>query len=92
MSKQKQPTGIFVTLEGVQGLWSVQSEDTNIVIVPSSGDESAGVRVAGRNNAHTRYKIGVAGHTVHLSEAFVWADEEENTKTKHAFIEILVKH
>lgn len=83
--KSSQPTCIFVALQGVKGLWSVQSEDTNVIIVPSCGDESTGVRVVGRNDAHTRYKVGVAGHTVHLREAFIWAGEAEETTKNTCF-------
>lgn len=73
--RKRQLACIFVTLKGEEGLRSVQSEDTNVTVVPTCGDQPAGVRFVGCNNANARYKVRVARHTVHLCEAFVWAGD-----------------
>lgn len=72
VNRGEQPTCVFVAGEHEQGLRSIQGEHTDVVVVPACGDESPWVRVAGCNDAHTRHKVGVARHAVHLCEAFVW--------------------
>lgn len=49
------------------------------MVVATGGDEAAGVRLIGGDDAHAGHEVGVAVHTVHLRVAPVLTTEAEIT-------------
>lgn len=80
-------TCVLVTLQGKQGLWLVQCENTNVIIISTCGNKSPGVRFTGCNAAHAGHKVGVAGHAVHLCEASVGAANRRGRGGKRMNVE-----
>lgn len=68
-------TCILMTLKDIKGSCAVNCENANIMIIATSCNQPTRIEVTWRYDAHTRYKIWVATHTVHFSKTPV--------KTKH---------
>lgn len=68
---------ILVALEGVHGVWSVEGEHADVVIVATCHYKPAGVGFIGRYDTDAGNKVRVAVHAMHLRETSTRTASEE---------------
>lgn len=69
-----------MSLQSEERFRSINREHTDVVVVATSGDEAAGVRLIGGDDAHAGHKVGVSIHAVHCRVAHARTTEPEITE------------
>lgn len=62
------------------------------MVIATGGDEAAGVRLIGGDDAHAGHEVGVAVHAEHLSVAPVLTTEPEITGKKTTWFTFILFH
>lgn len=66
-------------LQSEEWIGPIQREDADVVVVAAGGDEAAGVRLIGGDDAHAGHEVGVAVHAEHLHVAPLLTTDAEST-------------
>lgn len=77
---------ILVALKDIHGIWSVEGEHADVVIVATCHYKPAGVGFIGRYDTDAGNKVRVAVHAVHFRETST-RTESKKIVLKHAQIQ-----